>query len=288
MMSSGFCAHSEANRRRDTTTRTRLGPGPCQDRGDGGRSELWNRARSTLPGSRWTRRGGRSTRPPSMSLLSTNLVDYGHLTPWFAPCQPPPEESSGEPRRSRAVDRDRASTGTAAASGPISAPAAAPSRSRSATSPVQTRQSSPSIGIGPACRRCAPPWSGSFPAPGSASSRPILPASHVAAPRRHRRRQCHPLRSRAESDGAAAAVARLSEAGRASDRRRVRQRTAGTAGRRIRCRTPPSGKRPEQRALQSPCCSGSRPSRWLARIYSALTCPILITAARRYTSTEDQ
>jgi hypothetical protein len=24
-----------------------------------------------------------------MSLLSTDLVDYGHSTPWFAPCQSP-------------------------------------------------------------------------------------------------------------------------------------------------------------------------------------------------------
>ncbi len=24
----------------------------------------------------------------AMSLLSTNLVDYGHLTSWFAACQP--------------------------------------------------------------------------------------------------------------------------------------------------------------------------------------------------------
>jgi hypothetical protein len=42
-----------------------------------------------------------------MSSLSTDLVDYGDLTPSFAPCQSPLEESSGEPRRSRAVDRKR-------------------------------------------------------------------------------------------------------------------------------------------------------------------------------------
>ena len=42
----------------------------------------------------------------AMSLLSTDLVDYGHLTSWFAPCQSPLEEASGEPRRSRAVDRE--------------------------------------------------------------------------------------------------------------------------------------------------------------------------------------
>jgi hypothetical protein len=27
--------------------------------------------------------------PTGLSLLSTYLVDYGYLTPWFAPCQPP-------------------------------------------------------------------------------------------------------------------------------------------------------------------------------------------------------
>jgi hypothetical protein len=27
--------------------------------------------------------------PTAMSLLSTDLVDYGHLTPSSAPCQPP-------------------------------------------------------------------------------------------------------------------------------------------------------------------------------------------------------
>jgi hypothetical protein len=43
--------------------------------------------------------------PTEMSLLSTNLVDYGYLTPRFAPCQPPPEDSPGEPRRSRPVAR---------------------------------------------------------------------------------------------------------------------------------------------------------------------------------------
>ena len=26
--------------------------------------------------------------PIGLSLLSTDLVDYGHLTPWLAPCQP--------------------------------------------------------------------------------------------------------------------------------------------------------------------------------------------------------
>jgi hypothetical protein len=45
--------------------------------------------------------------PIAMSYLSTDLVDYSHLTPSFAPCQPPLEESSGEPRRSRAIDRER-------------------------------------------------------------------------------------------------------------------------------------------------------------------------------------
>src|SRR5215212_2708594 len=57
-------AHLMTGEGEQDTTRTRLGPGPCQDRGDGGRSELWTRARSTLPGSRWAHRGGRSTRPP--------------------------------------------------------------------------------------------------------------------------------------------------------------------------------------------------------------------------------
>ena len=106
------------------------------------------------------------------------------------------EESSGEPRRSRAADRGRNRAATAAASGPISAPAAAPSRSRSAiiAGPdveliaVDRDRAQP-------CRPCAPPWSGTFPARGSVSSRPISPGISRAAPRRHRGRQCHPLRS---------------------------------------------------------------------------------------------
>ena len=28
--------------------------------------------------------------PTGFSSLSTDLVDYGHPTPWFAPCQPLP------------------------------------------------------------------------------------------------------------------------------------------------------------------------------------------------------
>src|SRR5829696_8857922 len=53
--------------------------------GEGG--NLWRRARRTLLGSRRARWGGRSTRPPYNSPLSTDLVDYGHLTPAFDLCQ---------------------------------------------------------------------------------------------------------------------------------------------------------------------------------------------------------
>ena len=69
-------------------TRTRSRPGPCQERGRGKGvnygtdPEVRSRVEVDAP-------GREVDAPTAMSLLSTNLVDYGYLTPSSAPCQPP-------------------------------------------------------------------------------------------------------------------------------------------------------------------------------------------------------
>ena len=81
-------AHPGSQWGAELTTKTRLGPGPCQDRGEGEGVNCGAEADERSRG-----RGGRVGEgvdaPTGLSLLSTYLVDYGYLTPWSAPCQPP-------------------------------------------------------------------------------------------------------------------------------------------------------------------------------------------------------
>ena len=132
------------------------------------------------------------------------------------------EESSGEPRRSRAADREGNRPRQWRRLGRL--------RRRQRRLYARAPRHCGSRGGNHRCRSGLGELAGIARNHGTAFSRHSASSSpgrfrrgsHDAAPRRHRGRQCHPLRLLAGPDGAAAAVASVREAGRASGRRRVR------------------------------------------------------------------